>query len=173
MFSRLKAGNPSRRDGDQHGPVARCTCGPVAVCGGQSVILWPVRLLRSFVIALLIGAIVSAWVIAAAHDLTVLAVSLFALGVVMAALTLFRRDRLGDADGSPARKLPGVSTAEGIVRYGTHIEDGEDPDLERSPFPTVSQAAEKREIPYALQIANVVVGLAIVIAGVIVAVVKS
>jgi hypothetical protein len=137
--------------------------------------LWPVRLVRSFVFALLIGAISTAWVIAAVRDGTVLAVSLLVLGLLMVAVVrqiLVSERRYGGPLGSPARELPGVSTSEGIVRYGTHAEDGEDLEPGRLSG-AVSQAPEKREIPYALQIANVVVGLAVGIAGVIIAVVKG
>lgn len=125
------------------------------------------RLLRSFVVAVLAGAMSAAVVIGAIlAPGWLIALVLVALGVVVAGSRLLTRR-------PPAAESTVISTSPGVVRYTIDgVENPRPSGVDETDRPLPDSTA-KRQIPYGLQVVNIVLGLAVGVAGVLVAALKT
>jgi hypothetical protein len=140
-----------------------------------------VRLVRSFALAVLIGATVAAVILGAWY----LTSQIIPRGAALAGLLVLIILRLGSgwrrSEGTfrmeypssqlPSR-LPGTPTRDLEVRINNGTDDPLDKETDDAPAREGGSSTRQRQIPYGLQIANILVGLTVGVAGAIIAVVK-
>jgi hypothetical protein len=124
------------------------------------------RVLRAFVTAVLIGAIVAAGLLAVGGLFELIASVSRTVAYVFLGLALLL---LGGNPFVLYHRVPGIGTRDFVMRIAG--EDGPQPDA-HDEKDDQTETAPPRQLPYGLQVANVVIGLAIGFAGVVIAVIN-